>query len=1032
MTGKVVRCGGTEEGSERCDGFWRAWLNGASLLKMKRWKALCLFATGAVALMVLTIFYSPVEKWFSEAGAEAPEDGKVMKLVDMGTIELQELQYYYTSEFIRYDGERNAYILNSSISIGNGTVLTISGLRLIVNTTYQNVEIIVESGGELRMSSTNLSVEGSTAHYMVMKFYGKAEISESQIGPETQTDSFKGLKIYSSRTKIVKTVIQGSSEDGVYCQGASPILLECIIRNNGGSGVRSEDKGPIIHLTEIYGNSQDGVNIENTDYYEITTTADGEFYTDVRFESGGGSDSSVRLKKEINNPPVSASFSLFGRGYIYNHKIVDDTYQEFTKGSGSCVDVKGDTVQLKTVPTVTKRNITNTALLEGAPYPNAMLGKEGDFPFIHLTNIIAEENLAVAYDLSNVFLTPYTGPVAYQMGPQDNEPMTGLQNGEEGWEIYANWNSWKEFVIPPIFLDLDTKISFKGKFDARTEVEAIGFACGVGPYRKEIIFPLYGMMGDPEMSWGTTFGGWDTRYFNDTLQEDEWIDYEIDLGSIWRDRFQDNAFVIDRIIIINDNDGWCPPPDVSGWHFRGLVLDGLRKYSYPGSYVTKIISFDRVVTLSNIQVMNIINCTQYDVWCRASMDGENFDEWIPMGTGSAGIFDTGIQAMSGMKFQVKIEIWNNATSDYVAPVIKYITLEFLSSFHTVDLSTLDDFTGGTYDNTSWDTQQHGIRLEDPAANSQGSYTSPAYDAGMDVYWNYIKWNGNLSTQCNVTVQTRTKASTSETWSSWSTAVGTSLREMRINSPKGRYFQFRLILQSSDNLHTPFVKNVSVRYSLAKVISDGTQEEFEPYASMDNIIIENGVIMLNDTSQPGTYISRIHSTGSFDHYSEVYWLGWVPNVTRVRMSVRVANSTEQINSAEWLGPTGNNSWFTRPGQPINASCDGKNYIQFKLELYSLDGVCTPVILEYGCMMRTYYPHGVYVSRAWFFSEDIITHITPSWNRTSNNESVKLYITSNEGVNWTEVTDDLDSDVVLQEDIAGYGVKYKLEFFSTGLD
>jgi len=727
MTGKVVRCGGTEEGSERCDGFWRAWLNGASLLKMKRWKALCLFATGAVALMVLTIFYSPVEKWFSEAGAEAPEDGKVMKLVDMGTIELQELQYYYTSEFIRYDGERNAYILNSSISIGNGTVLTISGLRLIVNTTYQNVEIIVESGGELRMSSTNLSVEGSTAHYMVMKFYGKAEISESQIGPEAQTDSFKGLKIYSSRTKIVKTVIQGSSEDGVYCQGASPILQECIIRNNDGTGVRSEDKGPIIHLTEIYGNSQDGVNIENTDYYEITTTADGEFYTDVRFESGGGSDSSVRLKKEINNPPVSASFSLFGRGYIYNHKIVDDTYQEFTKGSGSYVDVKGDTVQLKTVPTVTKRNITNTALLEGAPYPNAMLGKEGDFPFIHLTNIIAEENLAVAYDLSNVFLTPYTGPVAYQMGPQDNEPMTGLQNGEEGWEIYANQNSWKEFVIPPIFLDLDTKISFKGKFDARTEVEAIGFACGVGPYRKEIIFPLYGMMGDPEMSWGTTFGGWDTRYFNDTLQEDEWIDYEIDLGSIWRDRFQDNAFVIDRIIIINDNDGWCPPPDVSGWHFRGLVLDGLRKYSYPGSYVTKIISFDRVVTLSNIQVMNIINCTQYDVWCRASMDGENFDEWIPMGTGSAGIFDTGIQAMSGMKFQVKIEIWNNTTSDYVAPVIKYITLEFLSSFHTVDLSTLDDFTGGTYDNTSWDTQQHGIRLEDPAANSQGSYTSPAYD-----------------------------------------------------------------------------------------------------------------------------------------------------------------------------------------------------------------------------------------------------------------------------------------------------------------
>lgn len=228
MRGEDVRCGCVNERTDGHAESLRAWLNGASIFRMKRWKALCIFATGAVALMVLTIFYSPVEKWFSEAAGEAPEDGKVMKLEDMGTIELPELQYYYTSEFIRYDGERNAYILNSSISVGNGTILSISSVRLIANTSFQNVELVAESGGELRISSTNLSVEGSTSHHLVIKVYGKAEISESQIGPEAQSDSFRGLKIYSSRTKIVKTVIQGSSEDGVYCQGASPTFWRAL------------------------------------------------------------------------------------------------------------------------------------------------------------------------------------------------------------------------------------------------------------------------------------------------------------------------------------------------------------------------------------------------------------------------------------------------------------------------------------------------------------------------------------------------------------------------------------------------------------------------------------------------------------------------------------------------------------------------------------------------------------------------------------------------------------------------------------
>jgi hypothetical protein len=90
--------------------------------------------------------------------------------------------------------------------------------------------------------------------------------------------------------------------------------------------------------------------------------------------------------------------------------------------------------------------------------------------------------------------------------------------------------------------------------------------------------------------------------------------------------------------------------------------------------------------------------------------------------------------------------------------------------------------------------------------TSGTFTSIVFDAGKVAAWLLATYSASLPSGTSLIIETRTgdTATPDGSWSAWS-ALGTG---GAINSPPGRYFQYRLRFASSDTTHTPVVYNIS--------------------------------------------------------------------------------------------------------------------------------------------------------------------------------------------------------------------------------
>ena len=89
-----------------------------------------------------------------------------------------------------------------------------------------------------------------------------------------------------------------------------------------------------------------------------------------------------------------------------------------------------------------------------------------------------------------------------------------------------------------------------------------------------------------------------------------------------------------------------------------------------------------------------------------------------------------------------------------------------------------------------------------------------------------------------------------------------------------------------------------------------------------------------------YFSSIHKVGENEIPARIEWKADTPFGTSVNMQVRVADSEKGIEAAEWVGPEGANSWFTRPGTEIKG-LEGK-YIQYRARLITPNDAATPYL------------------------------------------------------------------------------------------
>lgn len=95
--------------------------------------------------------------------------------------------------------------------------------------------------------------------------------------------------------------------------------------------------------------------------------------------------------------------------------------------------------------------------------------------------------------------------------------------------------------------------------------------------------------------------------------------------------------------------------------------------------------------------------------------------------------------------------------------------------------------------------------------TEGTYQSPTKDTGTISSWGRIRWEVRAPSGTAVQLQTRSgnSADPDNTWSSWSSQY-TNPEGEQIQSPRGRFFQWRAVLNSTGET-TPEVMNVTAVY-----------------------------------------------------------------------------------------------------------------------------------------------------------------------------------------------------------------------------
>ncbi len=89
-----------------------------------------------------------------------------------------------------------------------------------------------------------------------------------------------------------------------------------------------------------------------------------------------------------------------------------------------------------------------------------------------------------------------------------------------------------------------------------------------------------------------------------------------------------------------------------------------------------------------------------------------------------------------------------------------------------------------------------------------------------------------------------------------------------------------------------------------------------------------------------YISSIHSIPDGLSAKMLSWKAQTPHKSEIRFQVRGANTMGEVPNADWVGPKGKNTWFTKNESSLDL--DRVKYIQYRTRLITPNGASTPVL------------------------------------------------------------------------------------------
>jgi hypothetical protein len=116
----------------------------------------------------------------------------------------------------------------------------------------------------------------------------------------------------------------------------------------------------------------------------------------------------------------------------------------------------------------------------------------------------------------------------------------------------------------------------------------------------------------------------------------------------------------------------------------------------------------------------------------------------------------------------------------------------------------------------------------PKLETEGSFESMPFDAGIFSKWGSLEWKGTAPGQAKVAVSTRSGNldRPSKNWSDWSAPV-TSAEGGEAGSPAARFLQWRAVLSSAEGAESPVLDSVTVYYQPKNIAPVVTAIEATP-------------------------------------------------------------------------------------------------------------------------------------------------------------------------------------------------------------
>lgn len=101
--------------------------------------------------------------------------------------------------------------------------------------------------------------------------------------------------------------------------------------------------------------------------------------------------------------------------------------------------------------------------------------------------------------------------------------------------------------------------------------------------------------------------------------------------------------------------------------------------------------------------------------------------------------------------------------------------------------------------------------------------------------------------------------------------------------------------------------------------------------------------IKDRSDQYEFISSPFAAGGVERFRTITWESATPGTSTVKFQVRFASNRHDLAKASWIGPRGQQSFFTKPGQSM-AIAKTFQYVQYKAILISPYGAYLPVLKQ----------------------------------------------------------------------------------------